>query len=68
MKIQPADRTPPIQSDKYQCRIDAVIFSWWWAQGYPKHVKKINKYIKQNCASSWTYLQKIIQGCRVNKT
>ena len=26
--IQPADQTPPIQSDKYQCRIDTVIFSW----------------------------------------
>jgi len=24
--IQPADQTPPIQSDKCQCRIDTVIF------------------------------------------
>ena len=24
---QPADQTPPIQSDKYQCRIDTVNFS-----------------------------------------
>ena len=23
--LQPADRTPPIQSDKYKCRIDTVI-------------------------------------------
>ena len=25
VKLQPADQTPPIQSDKYQCRIDTVI-------------------------------------------
>ena len=25
IEIQPADRSPPIQSDKYQCRIDTVI-------------------------------------------
>ena len=25
LKLQPADQTPPIQSDKYQCRIDTVI-------------------------------------------
>ena len=54
---QAADRTPPIQSDKYQCHIDTVIFSWQWAHGCQKHVEKINKYIKQNCAPSWTYLQ-----------
>ena len=56
--IQPADQTPPIQSDEYQCRIDTVIFSWWWACGCLKHVEKRNKYIKQNCAPSWTYLWK----------
>ena len=27
IEIQPADPTPPIQSDKYQCRIDTAIFS-----------------------------------------
>ena len=25
--IQPADQMPPIQSDKYQCRMNTVIFS-----------------------------------------
>jgi len=25
VQLQPADRTPPVQSDKYQCRIDTVI-------------------------------------------
>ena len=25
ISIQPADHTPPIQSDKYQCRIDRAI-------------------------------------------
>jgi len=24
--LQPADQTPPTQSDKYQCRIDTAIF------------------------------------------
>ena len=57
ISIQTADQTPLIQSDKYQCRIDTVLFSWWWAHGCPKHVEKRNKYIKQNCAPSWTYLQ-----------
>ena len=32
-------------------------FSWRWAHGCPKHVEKINKHIKQNCAPSWIYLQ-----------
>ena len=57
--IQTADHTPPIQSDKYQCRIDTVIFSWWWAHGCLKHVEKWNKHIKQNCAPSWTNLQEV---------
>ena len=52
-----ADKTPPIQIDEYQCRIDIVIFSWWWTSECPKHVEKRNKYIKQNCAPSWTYLR-----------
>jgi len=55
--IQPADQTPPIQSDKCQCRIDAAVFSWWWAHACPKHVEKRNKYIKQNYAPGWIYLQ-----------
>ena len=57
ISIQPADQTPPIQSDKYQCLIDKVIFSWWWAHRCPKHVEKRNKYVKQNCALGLTYLQ-----------
>jgi len=36
--IQPAEQTAPIQSDKYQCRLDTEIFSWWWTHGCPKHV------------------------------
>jgi len=55
--IQPEDQTSPIQSDKYQCRIDTVISSWWWSHGCAKHVEKRNKYIKHNCAPNWTYLQ-----------
>ena len=55
--VWPADQTPPIHCDKYQRRIDTVISSWWWAHGSPKHVEKINKYIKHNCAPSWIYLR-----------
>ena len=43
---QPTDQTPPIQSDKYQCRKDTAIFSWWWEHGCPKHVEKRNKYTR----------------------
>jgi len=43
VSIQPADQSPPIQSEKYQCRIDTVTFSWWWARGCPKQVQKRNK-------------------------
>ena len=45
ISIQSADRKLPIQSDKYQCRIDTILFSWWWAHRGPKHVQKRNKYI-----------------------
>jgi len=38
-----ADQSPSIQSDKYQCRIDTAIFSYWWTRGCPKHVEKRNK-------------------------
>ena len=57
-RVCSADQTPPIQSDKYQCRMAIVIFSWWWAHGCPKNVEKRNKYIKQDCAPSSAYLQK----------
>ena len=43
LQIQPADQTLPIQSDKYKCRTDTAIFSWWWTHGCPKHVEKRNK-------------------------
>ena len=61
--LQPADQTPPIQSDNCQCRIDTVIFSWWCAHGRPKHVQKINKYINQNCPPSWIYLRDEFNNC-----
>ena len=49
-----------ISGDRCQCRMDTSIFSWRWARGCPKHVdNKINKYIKQNCAPSWTYLRDV---------
>jgi len=43
--IQPADQTPTILSDKYQCRKDTAIFSWWWAHGCPKHVDILNRIV-----------------------
>ena len=55
--IQSADQKPPIQCDKYQWRMDTVIFSWWWAHGCSNNVEKRNKYIEENCAPSWIYLQ-----------
>jgi len=57
VSIKPVDQTPPIQIDKGQCRTDTVISSWWWAHGRLKHVEKCNKYVKENCAPSLTYLQ-----------
>ena len=61
VKLQPADQKPPIQSDKYQCRIGTVNSP---DDGHvcPKHVEKINKYTKQNCAPSWIYMQRSIMS------
>ena len=66
VSLQPAEQTPPIRSDKNQCRIHTVVFSWW-AHGCPKHVEKWNKYTKLNCALSWIYLQNYTR-MQVNKT
>jgi len=43
-----------------RCRIGTVIFSWWWAHSFPKHVEKSNKHIKKNYAPSWFYSQDVI--------
>ena len=50
-------RQSSTQSDKYQVSHRYSYFSWWWAHSRPKHVEKINKHIKKNCAPSWLYLQ-----------
>jgi hypothetical protein len=63
--IQPADQTPPKQSDKYQCRVDTVTFSWWWAHGCPQHVENRKKYIKQ--VHLVGLICKKVQGCRSTK-
>ena len=39
-----------------KCRIDTVI-SPDDRHSRPKHVEKINKHTKKNCAPSWRYLQ-----------
>jgi len=36
--LKPTDQTPPIQGEKYQCRIETVIFFWWCALGCTKNV------------------------------
>jgi len=38
VSIQPADQTPPIQSDKYQCRIDTAIFLLLMGTWMPEHM------------------------------
>jgi hypothetical protein len=45
-------------SDTYQMLYWYNWFSWWWAQGYSKHVENWNKHIeKNNCASSWSFIR-----------
>ena len=60
--IQPADQTPPIQSDKHHCRIDTVIFSYWWAHGCPKHVEKRNKF------TGWFKYDRVLCGLFTQKS
>jgi len=52
-----ADQTPPILSDKYQCRIDTA-FSPDDGHMNVRNMQRreLNKYIKQNFAASCTYL------------
>ena len=63
-EIQPADLTPQMQIDKHQCRIDPVIFLLMMGTWMPETCWNRNKYIKQNCAPSWTYLQDLSVYCR----
>ena len=68
IEIQPAEQTQPIQSDKYQCRIDTVIFPWWWAHGCPKHEKRREINILSRTVHLVRFICEIIQGWTVNKT
>ena len=43
------------ECDIYQMLYWYNWFSWWWARGCLKHVENWNKYIKKNCASSWSF-------------
>ena len=55
ISIQPADQTPTVQSDKYQCRIDTVVFLLMMGTWMPKTCREeiqINIFT-QNCAPSW---------------
>ena len=62
--IQPADQTPPTQIDKYQRRIDIVIFSWRWAHGRLKHIENRNKQINtlNRIVHLAGFISDIIQG------
>jgi len=61
IEIQPADQTPPIQSDKYQCRIQELSPDDGHFDTRNKWRREINKYIKTNCAPSWTHLRDYTQ-------
>jgi len=41
--------------DIYQRLYCYYWFSWWWAPGCSKHIENWNKYIENNCASSWSF-------------
>jgi hypothetical protein len=51
----PHTKRSPTQSDIYQMLYWYNWFSWWWARGCSKHVGNLNKYIKNNCASTWSF-------------
>jgi len=48
--------TLPYRVTYTKCRTDSFI-SPDDGHSCPKHVQKINKYTKKNCAPSWLYLQ-----------
>jgi len=58
---------PPIQSAKYQCRIDTVISPDDGHIVARNMQKSWNKYTKKLCAPSWLHLKRTVQGCSVNK-
>ena len=60
-------RRSSIWSDKYEVP-HRYLFSPDYEYSCPKQVENSNKHIKKICAPSWFYLQKIIQGCAVNRT
>jgi hypothetical protein len=53
-------RQSSTQSDKCQVSHRYSYFSWWLAHSRLKHVVKINKHTKKNCAPSWLYLQYLL--------
>ena len=48
------------QSDKYEMSHRYSYFSRLWTHSRPKHVEKLNKHTKKNCAPSWLYLHDYI--------
>jgi hypothetical protein len=50
-------RLSSTQNNKYQVSHKYSCFSWRWAHSRPKHVGKINKHTKKNCAPTWLCLQ-----------
>jgi len=56
----------PYRITSTKCRIDTVVSPDDGHIVDPKHVEKINKHTKKNCAPSWLYLQDYT-GMHVNK-
>jgi hypothetical protein len=50
-------RQSSIQNKKYQVSHKYGYSSWWCAHIRQKHVEKINKHTKKNCAPIWRYFQ-----------
>jgi len=47
-----------------RCRIDTMKFSWWWANGQPKHAEKRNKHIWKRIVRQVGYLQRLYRDGR----
>jgi len=47
--------------------INYNLFSWWWAQGYSKHVENWNKYVWQKIGRQVGYLQELNRDAQLTK-
>ena len=63
----PHTRQSSIYSDKYQVSYRYGIFSWWLAHSCPKHVEKINKYIKKKLCTKLVLFTRLYRDARSTK-